>query len=87
MVEPTTNSTLARLLVGIFALLTLLGGGLSAQSIAVAVTNVTIIDATGAAPCPTMTVIVNAGRITTIGRTGSVRVPQDATWSMVLESS
>jgi hypothetical protein len=55
-----------------------LGWRVSAQSIAVAVTNVTLIDGTGAPPSPTMTVIVNGGRITTIGRAGSVPVPHDA---------
>jgi len=36
-------------------------GSLRAQSVAVAVTNVTLIDGTGAPPSPTMTVIVNGG--------------------------
>lgn len=47
-----------------------------AQSRAVAITNVTVIDATGAAPKPGMTVVMEGDRITAIGRTA--RVPSGA---------
>ena len=46
----------------------------AAQSISIAITNVTIIDGTGREPRSTMTVIVNAGRITRIDRAGRVQV-------------
>jgi hypothetical protein len=73
------NSSLARL-VTIVALLVAVpcAGGARTQSAAVAVTNVTLIDGTGAPPTSTMTVIVNGSRIETIGRAGRVRVPQGA---------
>ena len=71
------NSTLERLLVTLVAVL--VGPwGVTAQSVAVAITNVTIIDGTGSAPRPNTTVIVNGGRITTVGGASRVRVPQDA---------
>ena len=72
------NSTLARLATIVALLAALWAAGVRAQSVAIAVTNVTLIDGTGAPPSATMTIIVNGGRITTIGRAGSVRVPQDA---------
>jgi imidazolonepropionase-like amidohydrolase len=43
-----------------------------------AFTNVTVIDATGAAPQPDMTVVVTGNRITELGRSASVRVPSGA---------
>jgi hypothetical protein len=72
------NSTVARLLTILALLVAPWTGGVGAQPVPVAVTNVTIIDGTGAPPSPTMTVIVNGGRITTIVRTGSIRVPPNA---------
>src|ERR1051326_4674449 len=38
----------------------------------------TVIDATGAPPKPDMTVVITGDRITAIGRTSKVRVPEDA---------
>jgi imidazolonepropionase-like amidohydrolase len=73
------NSTLARLAVILVALLAAPeGGGVNTQSLALAVTNVTLIDGTGAPPSPSTTVIVNGRRITSIGRAGIVHVPPDA---------
>ena len=72
------NRTLARPVIIFAVLAALCAGGVSAQSAGFAITNVTLIDGSGAPPTPTMTVIVNGGRIATIGRAGSVRVPQDA---------
>jgi hypothetical protein len=73
------KSTMARLVVTLVALLAApCGGGVTAQSLALAVTNVTLIDGTGAGPSPSTTVIVNGGRITAIGPAGSVRVSRDA---------
>ena len=40
--------------------------------------HVTVIDATGAPPKPDMTVVIAAGRISDIGKSGSVQVPQGA---------
>jgi len=44
----------------------------------IALTNVTVIDATGAPPAPRMTVIVARGTIASIGKTGEIPVPPDA---------
>ncbi|MGW0432248.1 amidohydrolase family protein [Micromonospora sp. NPDC003197] len=41
----------------------------------IALTHVTVIDATGARPCPDMTVVVRGGRIAALGRSSEVRVP------------
>jgi imidazolonepropionase-like amidohydrolase len=57
---------------------TLFGGSSMAQSRAVAFTNVTVIDGTGAAPRSDMTVVVDGGRIVVVGRTRDVRVPTAA---------
>ena len=73
------NSTVNRLLLTVVALLAApWAGGVSAQSVAVVVRNVTIIDGTGAASRSSMTVLANAGRITNIGGIGNVRVPENA---------
>ncbi len=40
--------------------------------------HVTVIDMTGAPPRPDMTVLIEGGRITSLGRTGRVRVPRGA---------
>ena len=44
----------------------------------VALTNVTVIDGTGAAPKPNQTVVIQNGRIAEVGAAGSVRVPSGA---------
>ena len=44
----------------------------------VALTNVTVIDGTGAAPKPNQTVVIQNGRIADVGAAGSVRVPAGA---------
>lgn len=44
-----------------------------------AFTHVTVIDATGAPARPDSTVVITGNRITALGRTGRVRVPNDAT--------
>ncbi|MGH3896663.1 MAG: amidohydrolase family protein [Pseudonocardiaceae bacterium] len=46
---------------------------------AVAITNVTVIDASGAAAQPDMTVVVRGDRIATVGASRQVPVPRDAT--------
>ena len=43
-----------------------------------AITHVTVIDVTAAAPQPDMTVIINGNRITALGKANKVRVPQGA---------
>ncbi len=48
------------------------------QSKTLAITNVTIIDATGAAAKPAMTVVIAGDRITEIGKSGKVKLPKDA---------
>ena len=50
----------------------------AAQSKPLAITHVTIIDATGAAAQPDMTVIVSGGNITALGKASQVRVPSGA---------
>jgi imidazolonepropionase-like amidohydrolase len=72
------DSTVARLLAFVALIAASWASGASAQSVAVVITNVTVIDGTGAPAQPAMTVIVSGGRITTIGQTGSVRVPAEA---------
>jgi imidazolonepropionase-like amidohydrolase len=42
-------------------------------------THVTVIDATGAAARPDMSVVISGGRIVRLGRTGRVRFPKDST--------
>lgn len=58
------------------ALLVAIPLALCAQTQAIAFTDVTVIDATGAPAQPAMTVVVRDGRIVSIGRTGSVAVPR-----------
>ncbi|NUM76977.1 amidohydrolase family protein [candidate division KSB1 bacterium] len=41
-------------------------------------TQVTVIDATGASPQPDMTVVITGNRITALGKTGKVKIPQEA---------
>jgi len=41
-------------------------------------THITVIDGTGAPPAPDMSVVIIGGRITGLGKTGSVRVPKGA---------
>lgn len=43
-----------------------------------AITGVTVIEATGAPPRPGMTVVVTGDRITAVGKSGDIRVPQQA---------
>ncbi len=50
----------------------------SHKSRPLAFTRVTVIDATGAAAKPEMTVVVTDGRITAVGKTGEVRIPKNA---------
>src|SRR5258708_1277085 len=72
------NSHIARLVTTVVRLGAAWAGSVGAQSVTLAVTNVTLIDGTGASPRPTTTVIVNGGRIATIGRSGRIRLPLDA---------
>jgi imidazolonepropionase-like amidohydrolase len=51
----------------------------SASTAAVAITHVTVIDATGAPPQPEMTVIVEDGHIAALGRSAGLRPPAHAT--------
>lgn len=48
------------------------------QNTVLALTHVTVIDMTGARPKPEMTVVITAGRITAIARTGKARIPPGA---------
>ena len=43
-----------------------------------AFTHVTVIDMTGSPPKPDMTVVLSGNRITSLGRTGRVRLPRGA---------
>ena len=72
------DQTLLRLVTFVPLLAVSWAGSVSAQSPSVAVTNVTLIDATGAPPRPMTTVIVNGGRIVTIGPADRIRVPENA---------
>jgi imidazolonepropionase-like amidohydrolase len=72
------NSTVTRLMTIVALLAVVSASSANAQSVDIAVTNVTVIDATGAPGIPATTVIVSGGRISAIGRTGSIRVPADA---------
>ena len=47
-------------------------------SSSLAITNVTVIDITGAPPRAGLTVVINSNRIKTIGKAGYVRIPRDA---------
>jgi imidazolonepropionase-like amidohydrolase len=53
-------------------------GAEEAPASALAITGVTVIDATGAPARPRMTVVVTGDRITAVGKSGDVRVPQGA---------
>jgi hypothetical protein len=81
------SPTLARPVIIFAVLAALWAGGVSAQSAGFAITNVTLIDGSGAPPTPTMTVIVNGGRIATIGRAGSVVCLRMQSWLMAPEGS
>lgn len=61
-------------------LLTILAGRSSAQTRpkTLALIHVTVIDATGAPAKRGMTVVITNGRITALGRTGTVRIPESA---------
>jgi imidazolonepropionase-like amidohydrolase len=48
------------------------------QSAPLAISHVTIVDATGATAQPNMTVVSQGGRITAVGRSGDVRIPRGA---------
>lgn len=50
----------------------------SSQSKPLAITHVTVIDATGAPATPDMTVVISGGRIAAIGKTGKARIPANA---------
>jgi imidazolonepropionase-like amidohydrolase len=50
----------------------------SSDTKSLAFTNVTVIDATGAQPKRDMTVVISGDRITEIGKTGKVKIPQSA---------
>lgn len=51
---------------------------LFAQTRPLVIRNVTVIDMTGAAPKGGMTVVIDGGRITAIGRSAKMQVPEDA---------
>jgi imidazolonepropionase-like amidohydrolase len=72
------NSAIAPVVTGVVLLAASWAGGVTAQSITLAVTNVTLIDGTGAPTGSSMTVIVSGDRIAAIGRTGSVGMPPGA---------
>ena len=58
--------------------LLLFGFRVSAQEPSLVFRDVTVIDGTGAAGTPSMTVVVSGARISDIGRTGDVRIPEDS---------
>jgi imidazolonepropionase-like amidohydrolase len=61
----------------LFALLLAVPSFSSAEpSAQLAITHVTLIDATGRAPQPDQTVLIDAGRITAVGATAKIRVPK-----------
>lgn len=68
---------MSRLLITIFVA-ALIWPSIAEQSKAIAITNVTLIDATGALPQTEMTVVVVGNRIAQLGKTKNVRLPQDA---------
>lgn len=75
------TTSLARLLGLLTSLLAVAAGALAGQSPApgtTAIVGATVIDGTGAAPLANRTVLVEAGRILTIGHVDSVAVPDDA---------
>lgn len=51
---------------------------IQSKTSALVITNVTVIDATGAPPKPKMTVVISDGRISEIGKTGKVKAPPNA---------
>jgi len=55
-----------------------LGACSSSHPTTIAVTHVTVIDATGAAPQPESAVVVSDGRISAVGPTGRIAIPPDA---------
>src|SRR6516165_12636152 len=54
------------------------GPGEDASAKSLAITDVTVIDATGAPARPDMTVVVTGNRITAVGKSGEVGVPEGA---------
>jgi hypothetical protein len=46
------------------------------QTSSLAFTHVTLIDMTGAPPKPDMTVVLTGNRITALGQTGKIRIPE-----------
>jgi imidazolonepropionase-like amidohydrolase len=42
------------------------------------ITHITVIDGTGAPPKPDMTLVVTGSRITALGKTGTVKIPEGA---------
>lgn len=62
----------------ILLILSISVGAQQPQADVIALTHVTVIDMTGAAPKSDMTVVSTRDRITAIGRTGKVRVPSGA---------
>jgi imidazolonepropionase-like amidohydrolase len=73
------RKTLTTLLVlGVLATPTLAQSARTPQSRTLALTHVTVIDATGAPPMRNMTVVITGDRITEIGKSGGVRIPRNA---------
>jgi imidazolonepropionase-like amidohydrolase len=62
----------------LFLLSAALAPSLHAQNPSVAFTHVTVIDASGSAPQPDMTVVVAGGKIAQLGKSSSTTVPQNA---------
>ena len=65
----------------VWLLLLLLPVHLSSQTLEttpLAIKNVSVIDMTGAPAKPNMTVVIDGGRITQIGRSSRVRIPKNA---------
>ncbi len=68
------------LIIEVFLLFALFAQSFQAQSQSKAFvfTHVTVIDMTGAPPKSDMTVVINGDRITSVGKSGKVRIPKDS---------
>jgi imidazolonepropionase-like amidohydrolase len=76
-IDLAVNSRLIRAVCISVALMCALAAG-STSGATLAITHVNVIDATGSAPQPDMTVIVKEGRIVELGKSDAVQAPVDA---------
>jgi hypothetical protein len=61
-----------------FVVLSLLVSCFSSRPATIAITHVTVIDATGSAPQPDSTVLISAGRISAVGSANKIAIPSSA---------